>query len=141
MPNERLLQKKGQTDRQTDGRTDRRHKPRDVAATRRDTSPSCLMSVYFRKKDRQTDRQTDRRHKPRVEVSLNGIQTTGLREEVSRLVAATCQKNWVGYALRKRATKACLMSVYFRKKDGQTDGQTDRRHIPRVEVSLDGIPT
>ena len=53
MPNERLLQKKGQTDRQT---------------------------------DRQTDGQTDRRHKPRVEVSLDGIPTTGLREEVSRLV-------------------------------------------------------
>ena len=40
-------------------------------------------------------------------------------------IAATCQKSWVGYALRKRATQACLMSVYFRKKDRQTDRQTD----------------
>ena len=51
------------------------------------------MSVYFRKKDGQTDGQTDgrtdRRHIPRVEVSLNGIPISGLREEVSRLVAAT----------------------------------------------------
>ena len=86
MPNERLLQKKG-----------------------------------------QTDGRTDRRHIPRVEVSLDGIPTTGLREEVSRLVAATCQKSWVGYALRKRATQTCLMSVYFRKKDGRTDRQTDRQ--------------
>ena len=62
-----------------------------------------------------------------MEVSLDGIPTTGLREEVSRLVAATCQKSWVGYALRKRATQACLISVYFRKKDGQTDRWTDRQ--------------
>ena len=75
-----------------------------------------------------------------MEVSLDGIPTTGLREEVSRPVA-TCQKSWVGYALRKRATQACLMSVYFRKKNRRTDRQTDRRHMPRVEVSLDGIPT
>ena len=50
----------------------------------------------------RTDGRTDRRHKPRVEVSLDGIPTTGLREEVSRPVA-TCQKSWVGYALKKRA--------------------------------------
>ena len=67
MPNERLLQKKGQTDGRTDG-------------------------------------QTDRRHKPRVEVSLDGIPTTGLREEVTRPVA-TCQKN-LGWIRAKKARNA-----------------------------------
>ena len=93
---------------------------------------ACLMSVYFRKKDRQTDGQTDRQtpYTPRGGLPRRDTNISGLREEVSRLVAATCQKS---YALRKRATQACLMSVYFRKKDRQTDGQTDRQtpYTPR----------
>ena len=85
------------------------------------------MSVYFRKKDGQTDRRTDRRNIPRVEVSLDGIPTTGLREEVSRLVAATCQKSWVGYALKKRAmpNERLLQKKKDRRTDRRTDGRTD----------------
>ena len=87
------------------------------------------------------DGRTDRRHKPCVEVSLDGIPISGLREEVSRPVQHA-KKNWVGYALKKRAmpNERLLLKKKDRQTDRQTDRRTDRRHKPRVEVSLDGIP-